>query len=66
MNSNQADDKKTSVKRLRLPKPDPANITVLIDNAPNKPIFPWNHYDSPWLEAQTKNSESENEQDRCE
>ena len=37
-------------KRLSLPKPDLANITVLTQSLPNSPVLPWNHYDSPWLE----------------
>lgn len=40
---------------LTLPKPDPDNITVLTRNLPNKPILPWNHYDSPWEDAQVEN-----------
>lgn len=38
----------TSVKTLRLPKPDRDNITVLLHNLPKDPVLPWNHYDSPW------------------
>ncbi|MBD2778695.1 hypothetical protein [Iningainema tapete] len=64
MNSHH-DDNKTPTKRVRiLPEPNLANITVLTDKLPNTPIFPWNHYDSPWLEAQRK-SEIENETDTC-
>jgi hypothetical protein len=37
-----------SGEHLTLPEPDPDNITVLTRNLPNKPILPWNHYDSPW------------------
>ncbi len=33
-----------------LPEPDPENITVLSKSLPNKPILPWNRYDSPWEE----------------
>lgn len=36
---------------LDLPEPDPENITVLSKKAPNKPILPWNRYDSPWDDA---------------
>jgi len=36
--------------QVHLPKPDPENITVLSHNLPNKPILPWNHFDSPWTE----------------
>lgn len=34
-----------------LPEPDPENITVLSKSLPNKPILPWNRYDSPWQEG---------------
>ena len=66
MNSNQ-DDNKTSIKRVRLPKPNPANMTVLIDNVPKNPIFPWNKYYYPWpkKEAELEQSESE-QQNTCE
>jgi len=37
-----------SVIRIELPEPDTDNITVLSHKLPNKPILPWNHYDSPW------------------
>ena len=39
-------------KRVTLPEPDPDNITVLTNKLPNKPILPWNHYDSPWKEEE--------------
>ena len=39
-------------EHLELPKPDPENITVFTHNLPNKPILPWNHYDSPWQEEE--------------
>jgi hypothetical protein len=42
----------SSAERVKLPKPDMKNITVLTRNLPNNPILPWNHYDSPWLEAE--------------
>ncbi|MGK7931219.1 MAG: hypothetical protein AB4041_07265 [Microcystaceae cyanobacterium] len=35
-----------------LPEPDSDNITVLTDKLPNKPILPWNRYDSPWEEGE--------------
>jgi hypothetical protein len=45
MNQNQ--ESITSFeKRVRLPKPDVANITVLAHNLPDKPILPWNRFDS--------------------
>ncbi len=37
---------------IQLPEPDPDNITVLTGKLPNKPILPWNHYDSPWEEEE--------------
>ncbi|MBF2048941.1 MAG: hypothetical protein EDM05_050190 [Leptolyngbya sp. IPPAS B-1204] len=40
--------------RIKLPKPDLRNITVLTRKLPNIPILPWNHYDSPWLESDDK------------
>ncbi|AFY77376.1 MAG: hypothetical protein IGR93_05635 [Hydrococcus sp. C42_A2020_068] len=41
----------TPENRIELPKPDAENITVLTDKLPNKPILPWNRYDSPWEES---------------
>ncbi|HEY9823066.1 MAG TPA: hypothetical protein V6D35_20175 [Candidatus Sericytochromatia bacterium] len=55
-----------SGEHLTLPEPDPDNITVLTRNLPNKPILPWNHYDSPWQEAQEEDaiaSETANQAD---
>lgn len=43
--------------RIKLPKPDLRNITVLTRKLPNSPILPWNHYDSPWQEAETEATE---------
>lgn len=37
---------------LALPEPDAENITVLTNKLPNKPILPWNRYDSPWKGSQ--------------
>jgi len=48
-----------STQELRLPEPDPANITVLTKNLPNNPILPWNHFDSPWLEQEAETLEPE-------
>ncbi|HBB36110.1 MAG TPA: hypothetical protein DDZ80_26200 [Cyanobacteria bacterium UBA8803] len=56
MNSQQI-DKDQSGKQLKLPEPDPDNITVLTQNLPNKPILPWHHYDSPWSGAKEENPE---------
>lgn len=47
-----------------LPEPDPDNITVFTNKLPNKPILPWNRYDSPWSEeeeARQKQAEQEAE-----
>ncbi|MBW4650058.1 MAG: hypothetical protein KME06_15410 [Kastovskya adunca ATA6-11-RM4] len=49
MSSERADIPSSS-EPLKLPKPDPDNITVLTNTLPNTPILPWNHYDSPWHE----------------
>jgi hypothetical protein len=43
----------SSTDGIKLPKPDLKNITVLTRNLPNNPILPWNHYDSPRLQAET-------------
>ncbi|MGK7946598.1 MAG: hypothetical protein AB4058_19240 [Microcystaceae cyanobacterium] len=45
-----------------LPQPDSDNITVLTDKLPNKPILPWNRYDSPWEETE-EDSQEENSPD---
>jgi hypothetical protein len=58
---NQSDNSGSGSRCLRLPKPDPANITVLTPNLPNKPILPWTHFDSPWLESETQQSEESEE-----
>ncbi len=47
-NSQDGYHQKSSPERLNLPEPDHDNITVLSHNLPNKPILPWNRYDSPW------------------
>ena len=44
---------------IQLPDPDPDNITVLTGKLPNKPILPWNHYDSPWEEEEEKDKEQQ-------
>lgn len=48
-----------SGETLTLPEPDPDNITVLTRNLPNKPILPWNHYDSPWEEEEEEKTDQE-------
>ncbi|KAF3890415.1 MULTISPECIES: hypothetical protein [Nostocales] len=55
--SQQFNGEESKVRGLRLPKPDPANITVLTPNLPNKPILPWTHFDSPWLDNEVEESE---------
>jgi hypothetical protein len=44
----------TQTNRIDLPQPDADNITVLTDKLPNKPILPWNRYDSPWEDSETE------------
>ncbi|MEM7554013.1 MAG: hypothetical protein AAF378_07925 [Cyanobacteria bacterium P01_A01_bin.84] len=56
MNSEE-EDMQTSGKQIPLPKPDPANIEVLTSHLPKAPILPWNHFDSPWLDAEVDESE---------
>ncbi|GAB1538039.1 hypothetical protein NUACC21_06950 [Scytonema sp. NUACC21] len=56
-------ESESKVKSLRLPKPDPANITVLTPNLPNKPILPWTHFDSPWLDSHLHDSEEPENQE---
>ncbi|MEI2583370.1 hypothetical protein [Scytonema sp. PRP1] len=53
-------------RSLRLPKPDAANITVLTPNLPNKPILPWTHFDSPWLEGEENHPQEEGKEDDLE
>jgi hypothetical protein len=43
-----------AVPETDLPEPDRDNITVFTNKLPNKPILPWNHYDSPWHEEENK------------
>ncbi|MDJ0676862.1 MAG: hypothetical protein QNJ36_16035 [Calothrix sp. MO_167.B42] len=50
-----------SGKGVNLPKPDPANITVLTPKLPNKPILPWTHFDSPWLEEEGEEPSTQQE-----
>jgi hypothetical protein len=45
-NQNGESNHPESTKSIKLPDPDPDNITVLTQNLPNKPILPWNRYDS--------------------
>lgn len=53
-NSNQSSPETSdqeSPKSVKLPEPDQDNITVLTHHLPNKPILPWNRYDSDWDET---------------
>lgn len=57
-----SDDGKSD--RIELPKPDRENITVLTKKLPNKPILPWNRYDSPWEASESENlTELESEEE---
>lgn len=48
--SNSISEYDTDEPKIKLPEPDLDNITVLTENLPNKPILPWNRYDSDWDE----------------
>lgn len=61
MNSNQ-ENTTSSTGSLRLPEPDPDNITVLAHNLPSKPILPWNRFDSPNLNKESKKVEQTSQQ----
>jgi hypothetical protein len=50
--SSRTETETSASASLKLPKPDLQNITVLTRKLPNTPILPWNHYDSPGLEAE--------------
>ncbi|MCU0537579.1 MAG: hypothetical protein MUD14_27140 [Hydrococcus sp. Prado102] len=52
--TEQATTTETHEVRIELPQPDAENITVLTDKLPNKPILPWNRYDSPWEESESE------------
>jgi hypothetical protein len=41
-------------RSVELPATDLDNITVLTRKLPNRPILPWNHFDSPWLKVAPK------------
>jgi hypothetical protein len=51
----------TQETRIELPQPDAENITVLTDKLPNKPILPWNRYDSPWEGSESESQENTEE-----
>jgi len=64
--STSTETQETPIHRIDLPQPDAENITVLTDKLPNKPILPWNRYDSPWegteeAEMEEKTDESAQE-----
>jgi hypothetical protein len=61
--SKKVNDTEIGSRCLRLPKPDPANITVITPNLPNKPILPWTHFDSPWLESEGNQPEESQGED---
>lgn len=61
MNSNQ-ENTTSSTGSLRLPEPDPDNITVLAHNLPSKPILPWNRFDFPSLNKESKKVEQTSQQ----
>ncbi len=50
-NSDLEAPSEQQLEHLEIPEPDAENITVFTHNLPNKPILPWNHYDSPWEEV---------------
>ncbi|PSF39548.1 hypothetical protein C7H19_01800 [Aphanothece hegewaldii CCALA 016] len=53
LTEDTSEEEKTSI-RIEIPEPDADNITVLTHKLPNKPILPWNHYDSPWEGSETE------------
>ncbi|GFE69889.1 hypothetical protein [Chroococcus sp. FPU101] len=67
-NSTSAEDpiieEKSSI-RIEIPEPDADNITVLTHKLPNKPILPWNHYDSPWEGSETEHENKELPEDNA-
>jgi hypothetical protein len=57
--SNTSESSKaTPAEKIHLPEPDLENITVLTHSLPNKPILPWNRYNSPWDETETETEEN--------
>jgi len=63
-NSNAIPDVDGSEPKVKLPEPDLDNITVLTENLPNKPILPWNRYDSDWDENTTHEHQDNSQIDR--
>ena len=60
-NCNQTSDHDSDEPKVKLPDPDLDNITVLTDHLPNKPILPWNRYDSDWDENLNQETVTEDE-----
>jgi hypothetical protein len=52
----------TPSEGIHLPKPDLENITVLTHSLPNKPILPWNRYNSLWDETEAEVEDSDLEE----
>jgi hypothetical protein len=59
--STATETQETQETRIELPQPDAENITVLTDKLPNKPILPWNRYDSPWEGSESESQENTEE-----
>ncbi|WP_013322065.1 hypothetical protein [Gloeothece verrucosa] len=64
LEEKEAEDKLTT--RIELPEPDAENITVLTHKLPNKPILPWNRYDSPWEESDSEQKATEQTEEKPE
>ncbi|MGI0479516.1 hypothetical protein ACN4EE_01865 [Geminocystis sp. CENA526] len=58
-NSNSISEHNDDEPKVKLPEPDLDNITVLTENLPNKPILPWNRYDSDWDENVNQDNPSD-------
>jgi hypothetical protein len=58
-NNNPVDE--TPSKRIRLPRPDAENITVLTRELPNEPILPWHRFDSPWIQPESEGDDADAE-----
>jgi hypothetical protein len=63
---NHSSDHDSDEPKIKLPDPDLDNITVLTDHLPNKPILPWNRYDSDWDENLNQDTDTKNEEDSAE
>ncbi|NCO76622.1 MAG: hypothetical protein GW795_14560 [Cyanobacteria bacterium] len=60
--SNHTSNDEGDKPKVTIPDPDLDNITVLTNNLPNKPILPWNRYDSDWDENVNQNTDTKNNQ----